>query len=340
MNKILVIGGAGYIGSHLVYELCDNGYNVTVLDNLTSGFEDNIDKRSKFIKDSYTNYSLMNIILKEYDTVIFLAALKAAGESMVDPLKYSQKNIIDSLKLINLCVKNTVKNFIFSSSAAVYGLPKYLPIDENHDLNPINYYGFTKLSIENQLIWYSKLGQINIGILRYFNAAGYDVDGRVFMKEKNPQNLLPILMEVASGIRKKISIYGNDYDTKDGTCLRDYIHVNDLATGHTKAIEALHDKKLIVVNLATGNYYSVLDVIKSSEIIINKKINYNFVGRRLGDPPQLFSKSNLAKKILDWEPKLSDLNNIIKSMWEVYKWLSQIFFLKLEDEKSWFLSWK
>tara|TARA_B100000401_G_scaffold410169_1_gene328096 strand:- start:98 stop:1057 length:960 start_codon:yes stop_codon:yes gene_type:complete len=319
MNKILVIGGAGYIGSHLVYELCDNGYNVTVLDNLTSGFEDNIDKRSKFIKDSYTNYSLMNIILKEYDTVIFLAALKAAGESMVDPLKYSQKNIIDSLKLINLCVKNTVKNFIFSSSAAVYGLPKYLPIDENHDLNPINYYGFTKLSIENQLIWYSKLGQINIGILRYFNAAGYDVDGRVFMKEKNPQNLLPILMEVASGIRKKISIYGNDYDTKDGTCLRDYIHVNDLATGHTKAIEALHDKKLIVVNLATGNYYSVLDVIKSSEIIINKKINYNFVGRRLGDPPQLFSKSNLAKKILDWEPKLSDLNNIIKSMWEVYK---------------------
>ena len=136
MNKILVIGGAGYIGSHLVYELCDNGYTVTVLDNLTSGFEDNIDKRSKFIKDSYTNYSLMNIILKEYDTVIFLAALKAAGESMVDPLKYSQKNIIDSLKLINLCVKNTVKNFIFSSSAAVYGLPKYLPIDENHDLNP------------------------------------------------------------------------------------------------------------------------------------------------------------------------------------------------------------
>ena len=151
MNKILVIGGVGYIGSHLVYELCDNGYTVTVLDNLTSGFEDNIDKRSKFIKDSYTNYSLMNIILKEYDTVIFLAALKAAGESMVDPLKYSQKNIIDSLKLINLCVKNNVKNFIFSSSAAVYGLPKYLPIDENHDLNPINYYGFTKLSIEKSV---------------------------------------------------------------------------------------------------------------------------------------------------------------------------------------------
>ena len=319
MNKILVIGGAGYIGSHIVYELCDNGYSVTVLDNLSSGFENNIDKRSKFIKDSFTNYSLMNIILKEHDTVIFLAALKAAGESMVDPLKYSQKNIIDSLKLINLCVKNTVKNFVFSSSAAVYGLPKYLPIDESHDLNPINYYGFTKLSIENQLIWYNKLGKLNIGILRYFNAAGYDIDGRVFMKEKNPQNLLPILMEVASGFRKKISIYGNDYDTKDGTCLRDYIHVNDLAVGHTKAIEALQDKKLIVINLATGNYYSVLDVIKSSEIIINKKINYNFVGRRFGDPPQLFSKSNLAKRILDWEPKLSDLDNIIESMWEVYK---------------------
>ena len=189
--NILVIGGAGYIGSHVVHELCDQGYKVTVLDNLSSGFIGNVDKRSDFIESSFMSLGSSNI-LDNIDCVIHLAALKAAGESMDDPIKYSKQNIIESIELINFCVTHNVKNFIFSSSAAVYGFPKYLPLNEKHVLNPINYYGFTKLIIENQLLWYHDIKDINVACLRYFNAAGYDIKGRITCKESNPQNLLPI----------------------------------------------------------------------------------------------------------------------------------------------------
>ena len=207
--KILVIGGAGYIGSHVTYKLCDSGYNVTVLDNLSTGFIENIDKRARFVKDSFSNTNILNTILKDIDCVIHLAALKAAGESMEKPIEYSKHNIANSINLINSCIKNNVKSFIFSSTAAVYGHPKYLPLDESHDLEPINYYGFTKLTIENQLLWYNKLMGLNVACLRYFNAAGYDIKGRVRNKENNPQNLLPIVMEVAAGLREKINIVSN-----------------------------------------------------------------------------------------------------------------------------------
>ena len=312
--NVLVIGGAGYIGSHVTYELCDQGYKVTVVDNLSSGFIDNIDKRSDFIEDSFMNLS--NNFLKDIDCVIHLAALKAAGESMEDPIKYSNQNIIESIALINSCITNNVKNFIFSSSAAVYGFPQYLPIDEKHSLNPINYYGFTKLMIEKQLLWYNQLKGLNVACLRYFNAAGYDVQGRVRNKEKNPQNLLPIVMEVAAGLREKINVFGNNYDTPDGTCLRDYIHVNDLAAAHVKAVEMLPDNGKIVTNLATGNSYSVLDVINKSSKITNKEIKYSIVDRREGDPDKLFASSN---NNLNYSNKYSDLKTIISSMWEIYK---------------------
>ena len=314
--NILVIGGAGYIGSHVTYELCDKGYNVKVLDNLSSGFIENVDKRSDFINDSFTNKKVLNNVLKEIDCVIHLAALKAAGESMEDPIKYSEKNIIDSIKLINSCVNNGVQNFIFSSSAAVYGFPKYLPIDESHTLSPINYYGFTKLKIEEQLIWYNKLKGLNIGCLRYFNAAGYDYNGRILCKERNPQNLIPIVMEVASGERSKINIFGNDYNTHDGTCLRDYVHVNDLAAGHVNAIELVLKQNKIISNLATGNSYSVLDVINKTAKITNKKINYSFAKRRDGDPDKLYASSS---RILKYDNKYSDLETIIKTTWDMYK---------------------
>ena len=313
--NILVIGGAGYIGSHITYELCDQGYNVTVLDNLSTGFIENIDSRSSFIESSYADSSIRKI-LKETDCVIYLAALKAAGESMLNPIKYSQKNIINSIQLINDCIDNNVKNFIFSSSAAVYGFPSYLPVDEEHPLNPINYYGFTKLIIEEQLLWYNQLKGLNVACLRYFNAAGYDVKGRIRNKEKDPQNLLPIVMEVAAGLREKINIFGNDYDTHDGTCLRDYIHVNDLALGHIKAIEMLPNNGKIITNLATGNSYSVLDVINKSSKITNKEIKYSIVDRRDGDPDKLFASSN---DVLNYSNKYSDLETIIRSMWEIYK---------------------
>jgi len=313
--KILVIGGAGYIGSHVTYELCDYGYDVTVLDNLSTGFIDNIDKRADFIKDTFSNLQNSHL-LSDIDCVIHLAALKAAGESMDNPIKYSQHNLIDSINLINLCIQNNVKSFIFSSSAAVYGSPKYLPIDEKHQTNHINYYGFTKLIIEQELKWLSDLKGINVAFLRYFNAAGYDIQGRVTNKEKNPQNLLPIVMETAFGIRKSMSVFGNDYNTPDGTCLRDYIHVNDLALGHVKAIEKLTDKKQITTNLATGNSHSVLDVIKMAKKITNKEIKFEIVSRRPGDPDSLYAKSN---NILNYTNKYSDLNTIIKSMWDIYK---------------------
>tara|TARA_B100000676_G_scaffold276060_1_gene296679 strand:- start:2394 stop:3344 length:951 start_codon:yes stop_codon:yes gene_type:complete len=314
--RVLVIGGAGYIGSHVTYELCDQGYNVTVLDNLSTGFVDNIDNRAEFIQDSFTNADYLTKILKNVDCVIHLAALKAAGDSMVNPIKYSKSNIIDSIRLINMCVENDVESFIFSSSAAVYGYPTYLPLDENHSLNPINYYGFTKLFIEQQLSWLHNLKGINIGLLRYFNAAGYDMRGRVKNKEKNPQNLLPIVMEVASGERSEINVFGNDYDTPDGTCLRDYIHVNDLAFGHVKAIEVLNKKSNLITNLATGNAYSVLEVIELAKKITGKQINYNIEERRPGDPSSLYANSNNE---LNFKNKFSDLETIISSMWNVYK---------------------
>ncbi|MDC0145573.1 UDP-glucose 4-epimerase GalE [bacterium] len=314
--NILVIGGAGYIGSHVVHELCDQKYNVTVLDNLSTGFLSNLDKRADFIEDSFTNISNYKI-LKSIDCVIHLAALKAAGESMDNPIKYSKQNIINSIELINTCIKYEIKNFIFSSSAAVYGYPKYLPIDENHDLNPINYYGFSKLMIEEQLLWYNKLKDLNIALLRYFNAAGYDIKQRIKNKENNPQNLIPIVMEVASGERDKLNIFGGDYNTPDGTCLRDYIHVNDLARGHVKAIEMLkNNNKKIITNLATGNYHSVLDVVNKTSEIINKEINYSIVDRRAGDPDKLFAKSN---NVLNHKNKYSDLDTIINSTWRIYK---------------------
>ena len=215
--KILVTGGAGYIGSHVVLSLCDNGEDVVVLDDLSSGTQNAIDDRAKFILGSTLNKKDTDTALDGVDVVIHLAAFKAAGESMLYPTKYSQNNIVGTINLINSMIDQDVNNFIFSSTAAVYGYPKYLPLDENHPLNPINYYGFTKLEIERILDWYNNLTGLKYAALRYFNAAGYDKTGRINHLEKNPQNLIPIVMEVPSGFRKKLEVFGNEYDTKDGT---------------------------------------------------------------------------------------------------------------------------
>ena len=317
---ILLTGAAGYIGSHIVYDLNDKGYNVFVFDDLSSGFEDNIDKRSKFIKGNIFDLELLNKSLKNIDTVIHLAALKNAGESMINPLKYANHNIVGALNLISASVANKVKNFIFSSTAAVYGNPNYLPVDESHPLNPVNYYGYTKLCIEKNLLWFNKINGLKIACLRYFNAAGYDLNGRIKCKEKNPANLLPIVMEVAANQREKIQIFGDDYNTHDGTCLRDYIHVSDLASAHEMSLRYLRNNdKPLVLNLATGNSFSVLDVIREAEIVTGKTINYEIIDRRPGDTDKLYSKSINAKKTINWDAKLSDLNTIINSMWSIYK---------------------
>jgi len=316
--KILVTGGAGYIGSHVVLSLCDNGEDVVVLDDLSSGTQNAIDDRAKFILGSTLNKKDTDTALNGVDVVIHLAAFKAAGESMLYPAKYSQNNIVGTINLINSMIDQDVNNFIFSSTAAVYGYPEYLPVDENHPLNPINYYGFTKLEIERILDWYNNLTGLKYAALRYFNAAGFDKEGRINHLEKNPQNLIPIVMEVASGFREKLKVFGNDYDTKDGTGMRDYIHVTDLAKAHIKAIDYLKDHDSLTMNLATGDSHSVLDVIEMAERITNKEILYDFVDRREGDPGQLFSSSSIASNLLDWQPECSDIESIIKDTWQVY----------------------
>ena len=216
-------------------------------------------------------------------------------------------------------VENNIKHFIFSSTAAVYGMPEYLPIDENHPINPINFYGHTKLAIENLLHWYSKLKGIRFGALRYFNAAGYDMKGRIKGLENNPANLLPIVMETAIGKRESMDIYGDDYNTPDGTGIRDYIHVTDLATAHVQALNYIvENKENLTLNLATGNGYSVLEVIENTQQIIGKNISYNIIDRRSGDPAELIAISKLAKNYLNWECKYSDIKTILQSMWDIY----------------------
>ena len=316
--RVLVTGGAGYIGSHVVLELCENGYEVVVLDDLSSGNKGAVDSRAKFINGSTLNNSDIELGLEKVEAVIHLAAFKAAGESMLEPIKYSQNNIVGTINLLNAIIKHKINSFVFSSTAAVYGFPEYLPLDENHPLTPINYYGFTKLEIERILQWYSKLKGLKFAALRYFNAAGYDINGRLNFLEKNPANLIPITMEVASGMRNKMHVFGNDYDTHDGTGLRDYIHVSDLAEAHVKALNFLQNNNTLTVNLSTGQQHSVIDVINMTNKISSKEIDYEIVERRPGDPAELYASSDLAYDTLNWKPKYSDLKTLIQSTWNVY----------------------
>ena len=317
--NILVTGGAGYIGSHVVLDLLDSGHEVTVLDDLSLGFEKNVDVRAKFIRGStLSEQDLKTAFSTGPDAVIHLAAWKAAGESMVHPGKYSINNIIGTLKLLMAMVDSGVQKMIFSSSAAIYGYPEYLPVDEKHRTDPINYYGYTKLAIEDNLRWYSRLKGISFVSLRYFNAAGYDSKNRVTEPEQNPQNLLPIVMEVAAGKRDKLEIYGDDYNTADGTCIRDYIHVSDLASAHTKAIHFLQrEGKDLLVNLGTGCGHSVLDVVREAKQITKHPIPSEFVERRPGDPEELIASFEMATDVLKWTPVHSGLNHILHTMWEI-----------------------
>ena len=319
--KIFITGGAGYIGSHVSIQLLDAGHEVTVYDDLLLGFKENIDERAKFVNGSTLDlYHLKKSLSDNFDLVIHLAAYKAAGESMELPSIYSNNNINGSVNLLNVMVELGIKNLIFSSTAAVYGYPSYLPIDENHTVNPINFYGYTKLVIENLIQWYAKLGKLNYVIFRFFNAAGYDAKGRIKRVEQNPANLLPIIMETANKTRKKVEVYGDTYDTADGTGVRDYIHVSDLALAHEKAIDYLSEKNSnLITNLATGEGYSVLEIIKRVEDLISTKIIYDVVKKREGDPAVMIASSKIAYEELGWEPHFSRIDIILDSMWNIYK---------------------
>ena len=317
---VLVTGGAGYIGSHIVKELCDQNVQVTVFDNFNTGLHENLDARAALIEGDIKNTSdLEKAFSESYDAVFHFAALKAVGESMEKPDIYAKNNICGTLNILNIMAEKGVSNFIFSSSAAVYGTPQYLPVDEKHPCHPESYYGYTKYAIEENLKWYSQLKNIRFAALRYFNATGYDINGAITGQEKNPANLCPIVMETAAGIREKMQVFGNDYDTPDGTGVRDYIHVNDLATAHVLAMRYLTDeKKDLIVNLGTGQGHSVLEMIKTAEEVTGRKINYEIVGRRAGDPREIVASGELARKLLGWEARYSDLETIFKTMAPVY----------------------
>lgn len=319
--KILVTGGAGYIGSHVVYELIDQGHDVTILDDMSLGLEENIDPRSIFVQGSTHSDSDLNSVLSvRFDGIIHLAAWKAAGESMTNPAKYAHNNLIGTINLLNACDRHGIKRFVFSSTSSVYGNPEYIPIDENHPTEPISYYGETKLQVEKNLKWFSELKGIRFGVLRYFNAAGYDIKGRIKGRERNALNLIPIAMEVAAGIREKMQVFGDNYDTHDGTGVRDYIHVSDLAIAHRKALNYISENdKDLLVNLATGEGHSVLDVINKSKEVSGKDIPFDIVGRRAGDPATVVAVSNRANKVLGWSTKYSDLDTLIRTTWDVYK---------------------
>lgn len=319
--NVLVIGGAGYIGSHVVKELMKNGHSVTVFDNLSSGLIQNLFPENGFIAGTImSEEDLDNAFSKGFDAFIHLAAFKAAGESMIAPEKYSKNNITGTLNILNAAVKHNCLKMVFSSSAAVFGEPQYLPIDEKHPKSPENYYGFTKLEIEEFMAWYEKLKGLKFAALRYFNAAGYDVDGVLYGLEQNPANLLPIIMEVATGMRKEMKIFGSDYPTRDGTCIRDYVHVSDLARAHVKALEYIaKNNESLTVNLGSETGVTVTEMVESARKITGHPIPAQYVERRPGDPAELVATSKYAKEKLGWEAKYSDIDTLIKTTFDAYK---------------------
>ena len=319
--KVLVIGGAGYIGSHVVKEMMKKGHEVTVFDNLSSGLRENLFKENEFIYGNILiSEDLDKAFSKGFDAFVHLAAFKAAGESMVNPEKYSVNNITGTLNIMNQAVKHGCLKMIFSSSAAVFGEPEYLPIDEEHPKNPVNYYGFTKLKIEEFMEWYDKIKGLKFAALRYFNAAGYDPEGVVHGLEQKPENLLPRIMECAAGMRKELKIFGTDYATRDGTCIRDYVHVTDLADAHVKALDYISKKgESIKLNLGTEKGTTVKELIDASRRITKQEIPCVDDERRTGDPESLYATSKKAKELLNWEPKYSDVDTLVSSTWNVYK---------------------
>lgn len=312
---ILVTGGCGYIGSHTVVELLDDNRDVVIVDNFSNSspnvldsIKEITDKDFKFYKIDITNENDLEVVFKEnkIDSVIHFAALKAVGESVEKPLEYYYNNINSTLVLLKLMKKYNVKNFVFSSSATVYGSPKTLPINEDFPLSTTNPYGASKLIIENILKDICKAdSSFNVAILRYFNPVGAHKSGLIGENPNGiPNNLMPYITKVSIGELPFLNVYGNDYDTHDGTGVRDYIHVLDLANGHLKALDKIHTSPgLVIYNLGTGKGYSVLDLVNTYSKVNNVDIPYKIVERRAGDIAKCFADPTKANKELNWSCK-------------------------------------
>ncbi len=318
--RILVVGGAGYIGSHVVHDLAEAGHRVVVLDNLSTGDRRNVPQGVSLVVGDLVEGDELDAVLADgIDVVFHFAARKAVGESMEYPHRYSRNNLIGTLRLLAAMRQHGVSRFVFSSSAAVYGSPRYLPIDEAHPCHPDNYYGYTKLAIEQNLDWFDRLTGLRYASLRYFNATGYDLRRRVTTREKETANLTPIVMEAVTGMRDRVNVFGGDYETRDGTCIRDYIHVNDLADAHLAAMDALlSGSDSMVLNLGTETGSTVLEMLEAATRVFGVEIAHDIVDRRAGDPAVLVASSAHARELLGWRPRHSDLDTVFDSMRVAY----------------------
>lgn len=314
--KILVIGGAGYIGSHMVKMLKQFDCSVTTLDDLSGGHRNAV-LFGDFIKGSFGDYEVLNAVLSRgFDAVMHFASFIQVGESVQHPDKYYRNNLANTLALLDVMRLHGVNKLIFSSTAAIFGEPEYIPIDENHPKKPINPYGYSKLIVEQILSDYDRAYGLKSVCLRYFNAAGADPEGELGERHNPETHLIPLILEVVRGRRSHVSVFGRDYDTPDGTCIRDYIHVNDLCFAHFLALKSLMSGQCSqVFNLGNGNGFSVQQVIDSAQLISGKAIRVLDMPRRNGDPAQLVADSSKARKLLDWQPRFSDLETIIKHAW-------------------------
>lgn len=310
-------GGAGYIGSHMVRLALDQGHAVSVLDNLCGGFRDAVDARANFILGDIGNRELMlDLLARQYDGVMHFASYIQVGESMANPAKYYRNNLVNSMNILDAMVAAPNTKFIFSSSAAVYGNPQYSPIDERHPLAPINPYGRTKLMFEQALSDYDHAYGLKSVALRYFNAAGAAPDSSLGERHDPETHLIPLVLQAALGQREGIDIYGDDYDTPDGTCIRDYVHVMDLCDAHLAALEWLLDGgESMALNLGSTTGNSVREVIDVATRVTGRGICVRNAPRRLGDPAILVADAGMARKKLNWMPNVTNIEQIVFDAW-------------------------
>lgn len=322
MSKILVVGGAGYIGSHMVKQLSKSGRTVVVLDNLTTGFRDAA-RYGQLVIGDLADTALLESLFKEHEFsgVMHFAAASLVGESVQDPGKYYRNNVPNTLNLLDVMVRHGVKHFIFSSTAATFGEPEYVPIDEQHPQRPINPYGASKLMVERILQDYYAAHGLNSVCLRYFNACGADPEGELGESHDPETHLIPLILQAASGRRESITVFGRDYPTEDGTCVRDYIHIEDLCSAHALALEALlqgEKQGALAFNLGNGQGYSVQQVIDAVERVVAKDgctVKVEEGSRRAGDPAILVADSRLIHDELDWQPQYVKIEEIVQHAW-------------------------
>lgn len=317
MGTVLVTGGAGYIGSHNVKYLLERGHDVLVLDDLSGGFRDAVPD-GLLIEGNIGDADLLEKVFTEHriDAVMNFASFIEVGASVKDPSSYFRNNLGNTLVLLDAMVRNGVRKFVFSSTAAIFGNPEYSPIDEDHPKAPINPYGRSKWLVEQLLTDYSSAYGLESVCLRYFNAAGADPDGELGERHEPETHLIPIVLQAASGRRERIAIFGEDYDTEDGTCVRDYIHVEDLAQAHWLALKYLEEKGVSAAfNLGNGNGYSIRQVIESARRVTGRDFPVEAGPRRPGDPAVLVADSRAAKRELGWAPENADLDQIIRHAW-------------------------